>query len=215
MMLAKRNRRAASPLIVEPPAVKEERKKMTISVRNIYRPTLQELAFSACELFRVSFKELADANADAGNDKDRLKARKTVIWNATQYGYSSVEIGKFLVRDHTTILHHIHKMTHKKGVYKLDNKKEIQIRGVTYHSTKFAAAALGVRANTISVAKKNGSLDSVGLGIRGNGKVKDTYDAEQDAEYILRNIMGRTRFCVNVRDELATHLEHVTRGPKK
>ena len=190
---------------------------MTIPVRNIYRPTLQELAFSACELFRVSFKGLADANADAGSEKDRLKARKTVIWNANKYGYSSVEIGKFLVRDHTTILHHIHKMTHKKGVLKLDNTKEIQIRGVTYHSTKFAAAALGVRANTISVAKKNGSLDNVGLGIRGQGKVKvkDTYDAEQDAEYILRNIMGRTRFCVNVRDELATHLENVTRGPKK
>ncbi len=80
---------------------------ISFPTQSLYRPTLKELAFSACDLYNVSYSELL------GGEKLKffVLARKTVIWNATHYGYSSVEIGKALHCHYSTILYHIDKMT--------------------------------------------------------------------------------------------------------
>jgi len=67
----------------------------------------KEIMAEACEKFMVTPEQIRGRS----RKKWIVKARKYICQEMHKYGYSSTEIGYFIHRHHTAVLHHLERLS--------------------------------------------------------------------------------------------------------
>ena len=125
------------------------------------RPDLDEIAIDTCQKYKITVKDLVSKN----RKYNLVCARAEMCKIARLHGYTLVEIGLFLHRDHTTMMHYLYRR--KDQTPELSN---------LWHG----------RANTVRVEGDPGATGEAGAAGEDTGGVVRTLDAPEVQSAVQR-----------------------------